>query len=134
MARKHRQGFTLIELMVVIVILGLIAGIAWQLTTDRVPLAKWDTTRTEMGELYKALEAYSLSNDGDYPENLEEIAGQFSGGRVPKDAFSKEPYIFERTDSGFLLTSYGSDGQRGGDAKPEADIIFNERGQLEPAE
>ena len=133
MARKHRRGFTLIELMVVIVILGIIAAIAWRATVNNIPISQWETTRTEMAELHKALLDWSVNHDGDYPESLDEIADSFPGGRVPVDGF-KEPYIYERRERGFSLKSLGADKAEGGQDKADRDIVFDERGQMEPAE
>jgi type II secretion system protein G len=133
MARTHRRGFTLIELMVVIVILGIIAAIAWRMTTDNVPDSKWDIARTEMAEITKALQEWSMKHEGEFPDSLDEVAAQFPAGRTPLDPF-KEPYLYERTDEGFTLTCLGADKAEGGAEKPDADIIFDHRGQLQPAE
>ena len=131
MARKHRRGFTLIELMVVIVILGIIAGIAWRVTVNNIPTSKWEAARTEMAEIQKALLDWSINNDGEFPDTLDDIADKFAGGRTPVDPF-KEPYQYERTEKGFTLICLGADKVAGGADKADLDIVFDERGQAHP--
>jgi general secretion pathway protein G len=133
MARKHKRGFTLIELMVVIVILGIIAGIAWRVTVSNVPTSRWEAARTEMAEITKSLQEWSLDNGGEFPDSLNQVADQFAGGRVPVDPF-KEPYQYERTEKGFTLTCLGADKVTGGTEKADLDIVFDERGQAQPEE
>lgn len=134
MADTRRRGFTLIELMVVILILGIIGTIGFFYATGNVGPAKWESARTEMAEIQKALLNWSLNHDGDFPDSLDAIAGDFPGNRVPTDPFSKDPYHYERTETGFQLICLGSDQVEGGTEKHARDIVFNEKGQLEPAE
>lgn len=128
----NRSGFTLVELMVVIVILGIIGTMAFVFVLDKPDRAKWTKAQTEMGEIQKALNTYALEHDGEYPADLSEIAGEgkaFPQG-VPKDPFSKEDYIYEPLDRGFELICLGKDGVEGGEEIPDKDIIFTESGQL----
>lgn len=133
MQRKQRRvsGFTLVELMVVIVILGIIGTIAFVFVMDNPDKAKWEKARTEIGEIQKALNLYATSNDGDYPEDLEAIADKMPGGKVPVDPFTKEAYTYEITETGFIITCLGKDGSEGGDEVPNTDILCDERGFIE---
>lgn len=129
--RQKRRGFTLVELMVVIVILGIIGTIAFVFVLDNPDKAKWEKARTEMGEIHKALSTYALSNDGRYPDSLEEIGKSFPGGKVPSDPFTKDMYSYESTGDTFRLVCLGKDQAEGGADIPNRDIVFDERGLLE---
>lgn len=129
--RKTRRGFTLVELMVVIVILGIIATMGFVFLMDKPDDAKWDTAKTTMSEIQKALNMYKLNDGGEYPDSLEALSTQkyFPNG-VPKDPFSKDDFVYETTETGFLLKCLGKDQAEGGEGKPNADIIFNEAGEV----
>lgn len=127
--RKNRAGFTLIELMVVIVILGIIGTMAFVFVLDKPDKAKWTKAQTEMGEIQKALNDYSLENDGNYPDSLEAIATKF-GGNMPKDPFTKEDFLYEPSGSDFTLKCLGKDQAEGGAEVPDKDIVFTKTGNV----
>lgn len=134
--RKQRRGlsssgFTLVELMVVIVILGIIGTIAFVFVLDNPDKAKWEKARTEMGEIHKALGVYAVENDNTYPDSLEAISKSFPGGKVPSDPFTKSPYQYEPQGDTFRLICLGKDQAEGGAEIPNRDIVFDERGLLE---
>ena len=129
--RKTSRGFTLIELMVVIVILGIIGTMAFVYVLDKPDEAKWEKARTEMSEIHKALGMWAVNHDNEYPETLEEIAVDFPGGKVPLDPFTKQPFLYEPSESGFLLICLGKDKAEGGEKKADRDIHFDERGLLQ---
>jgi general secretion pathway protein G len=128
--RQRRKGFTLIELMVVIVIIGIIGTMAFVFLGGEPDRARWERARTEMGQIHTALSRYQLDH-GEYPDSLEAVAGSFSNDRIPRDPFTREPYIYERTERGFRLISYGADQSEGGDEIPDRDIEYTERGYVE---
>ncbi len=126
---RNNRGFTLIELMVVIVILGIIGTMAFVFVLKNPDEARWTKAQTEMAEIVKALNTFHLKNGGQYPQNLDEVGDQFNG-KVPVDPFSKQPYDYQpgSNGNGFTLTCLGKDEAAGGDKVPEKDIVFTERG------
>jgi general secretion pathway protein G len=128
--RNKKRGFTLIELMVVIVILGIIATMAFVFVLDKPDETRWTTAQSEMAEITKALNDYALNHDGDYPDSLEVLTEKHFPNGVPKDPFTKEDYLYETTDTGFTLTCLGKDLAEGGAEKPNKDIVYNEAGLI----
>ncbi|GEA09459.1 type II secretion system protein GspG [Alteromonas sp. KUL42] len=124
---KHSRGFTMIELLVVLVILGLLAGLVGPQFFGKVDSSKVRTAETQVKMLKMALQTYRL-DVGQYPPSLEGLrtapneAKQYWDGPyleegVPLDPWNND-YIYEingKADHGFYLYSYGADGQPGGD-------------------
>ncbi len=135
----NSRGFTLIEIMVVIVILALLAALVGPKIMGRSDDAKVADAKVQIRNLESALKFYKLDN-GFYPSTEQGLAALISkptsgvipknykeGGyleskQVPKDPW-KNDYIYlspgEHGD--YDLCSYGADGAKGGDAK-SADI------------
>ena len=126
--RNDRRGFTLVELMVVIVILGIIGTMAFVFVLDKPDKAKWTKAQTEMGEIQKALNTYALEHDSEYPDSLEVLTETYFKSGLPKDPFTKDDYIYERTPTGFRLMSLGMDKAPGGGEIPDRDIVYEENG------
>jgi general secretion pathway protein G len=132
---KNRTGFTLIEIMVVIVILAMLAALVGPKLMGRTDDAKIQTTRTQIGNLETALKLYKLDN-GTYPSTEQGLNALISkptvgiipksykdGGylektQVPKDGWGNDYlYISPGEHSDYDLFSYGADGAKGGDGK-----------------
>ncbi len=120
--RKNRRGFTLVELMVVIVILGIIGTMGFVFLMDKPDDAKWDTAHNQLLEIQKALDMYKLDN-GNYPESLDELEGKYFKSGVPKDPWTKDNFQYEVSEDDFRLVCLGKDKAEGGDAKPNKDIV-----------
>jgi general secretion pathway protein G len=129
-------GFTLLELLVVVLILGLLAGFVAPRYFSQVGKSEVNVARAQIDALAKALDQYRLDT-GRYPSaeiGLEALVtrpanepkwnGPYLRKAVPLDPWGK-PYIYrvpgEKTD--FDLMSYGKDGQAGGSGE-NADIAY----------
>jgi general secretion pathway protein G len=126
-------GFTLLELLVVMVIIGLLASYVGPRYFSQVGKSEIKTARAQIDALEKALDQYRL-DIGHYPTTEQGLSALVSpptneprwGGpylrkNVPPDPWGN-PYLYKQPgDHGeFDLLSYGNDGQPGGEA---ADIV-----------
>lgn len=124
---RFRAGFTLIELMVVVVILGILGAMAFGYYMNVPDEVRWKTAKLEMGEVRKALDAYRLEH-GEYPERLAELSNiDLSKARNP---FSKREFDYERGHDGttYSLKFLGKDDVEGTAPIPDEDVIMTERG------
>ncbi len=133
--RAKARGFTLIELMVVLVIIGVLAALIVPNVLDRTDDARATAARTDINNLMQALKLYKLDNQR-YPsaeQGLEALVKRPSAGAVPpnwRSYLSKLPadpwgrpyqYIYPGVKGEIDVFSLGADGQAGGDGK-NADI------------
>lgn len=139
MDRKEwaRAGFTLIEIMVVIIILGLLAGLVIPRLVGRTEEAKRTQVKLQIRNLEQALKLFKLDN-GFYPSTEQGIQALVtkpeigrippnyrSDGyldRVPKDPWGSEyTYISPGEHGDYDIIAYGADGVPGGEGE-DADI------------
>lgn len=137
--KKNREkGFTLIEVMVVIIILGILAGIVGVNVMGHIEDARRTQARTQIETFKTALKLYRLDN-GSYPsteQGLQALVTRPEVGKLPRkwreggyiDNIPMDPWGFEyiymspgMQGREFDITSYGDDNEPGGDGK-DADV------------
>lgn len=127
--RERASGFTLIEIMVVLVIIGVLAALIAPNVLDRASDAKVTAARTDVNNLMQALKLYKLDNQrfpsGD--QGLEALVRKPSAGPVPPnwkpylDKLPNDPwgrpyqYLNPGVKGEIDVFSLGADGQPGGE-------------------
>ena len=141
MNNKSREAFSLIELMIVILILGLLAAMVMPSLTGKGEEAKRDLSCVQMKSIYNgALDMFKINNSI-YPstsEGLEALvsnpdsdkypnyspSGYFKDGKLPKDSWGSN-FIYTNDSGSIEIISLGADKKEGG--KDEAaDIKMSE--------
>ena len=132
--RIRRRGFTLLEIMAVVVIMGLLMGIVGTAVFSQIDKARVNTTRAQIEQLEAALTFYQMDN-GRFPTTEQGLlsliqqptiapeprsynpAGYLRKKQLPNDGWGN-PYQYEmpgtNNTDGFDLWSLGADGQPGG--------------------
>ena len=133
-ARHHRQAFTLVEIMVVIVIIGLLAGAVTMSVRSYLVAGKQNVAKMEITNITQALQTFYSTYDR-YPSNeegLEALAApsdQYVDGllsKVPVDPW-KNSYQYNQPGrkGPFEVVSFGADGREGGEGA-DRDISSDE--------
>jgi prepilin-type N-terminal cleavage/methylation domain-containing protein len=99
----NRKGFTLIELMIVVVIIGLLAAIAIPNFTRMTNRAREARVKVNMHSLQLAAEDFGLISGGRYPDDASDTAdnGQTLVQLIPGGAFPENPFTNSPTIVGF---------------------------------
>ena len=136
----RRSGFTLLELIVVVIVLGLLAGLVAPQIFGRVSEARDVAAKTQMSLIGTALDNYRLDNGG-YPSTEQGLSalrerptrgtpatnwrGPYLRKEVPQDPWGK-PFVYrspgDRNPGGYDLMTFGRDGKTGGTGE-DVDII-----------
>jgi type IV pilus assembly protein PilA len=113
---KKREGFTLIELMVVILIVGILAAVAIPLMRGRIDSAKWSEGKSIMGTIATAIRAYAAEKGtatdvtGDETSvtmaELGFAASDFDGTYFSEDDFTWD-IVYDETDDPVLQFTIG---------------------------
>jgi len=127
---RTRKAFTLLELMIVIVILGLLSALVLPNLLGKAESAKRQLVCIQMKQIQEALKSFKFDN-GMYPTTEEGLkallhnpdsekytnyaaSGYLDGKTLPKDPW-KHPYIYLNEEETINLISLGADGKEGGD-------------------
>ena len=122
MIRQHSKGFTIIELLIVMAILGMLAVMVAPNLFNQADSARRDAALSQISSLSNALDAHRL-DVGRYPDTLEGLVRNTSGrsswngpyirGNLPMDPWGNA-YQYSSDGSSFELMSFGADGRPGG--------------------
>jgi general secretion pathway protein G len=133
---RDKRGFTLIELMVVVVILGILAGLIIPKIMGRTDEARKLKARMQIEQLEQALKLYYLDS-GEYPTTEQGLnaliekpatepvpkrwreGGYLEKGKIPRDPWDT-PFVYVSPgvhSKDFDLVSYGADHEEGGEGK-----------------
>ena len=137
--KRVEHGFTLIEILIVIVILGILAGLIVPRIMGRPEEARRMKARVQIESIETALKLYKLDN-GVYPSTEQGLqalvetptigqaprkwrkGGYLEKGKVPRDPWDSDyVYLSPGLHGDFDLISYGPDGEPGGEGR-DADI------------
>jgi general secretion pathway protein G len=140
MNARLTRGFTLIEIMMVVVIIGILAALIIPNVVGRDDQARVTAAKSDLNGVANALNMYKLDNFH-YPstdQGLEALVTQPSGfpeaknwnpngylKKAPTDPWGT-PYVYISTNDGFELYSLGADGVEGGE-RYGADIHYEPR-------
>lgn len=140
-SKQPQSGFTLLEMMIVLVILASLIGFIAPKLLSRADDAKITVTKVQMRHITTALDVYKLDN-GHYPstsQGLEALINKPTGypeaknwksggylSKMPTDAWgNKFLYVSPGATSDYDLISLGADGTEGGDGD-SADISIDD--------
>ena len=119
MSKQQHRGFTLLELLVVIVIIGLLAGYVAPRYFSQVGKSETQVARAQIDALEKALDQYRLDNRR-YPTSEEGLAAiqPYLKKTLPNDPWGR-PYLYRTPGQRgeYEVYSYGRDGKAGGNGE-----------------
>lgn len=128
--RKLSPGFTMMELLIVLVIIGLLAALVGPALFQRINPAKQSAARSQIENFMTALDTYFIDN-GHFPatqqglvvlrvkpENEDKWAGPYLKKDIPNDPWGN-PYQYRSPgrNGGYEVISLGSDGKEGGESE-----------------
>lgn len=118
----QKSGFTLIEMLLVVVIIGILAAVVLPKLTGRGKEASIAAAKASIENLSLALDMYEVDN-GSYPSSLQSLITKgpelnwkgpyLKKGEIPVDPWGKE-FVYGAKENGYEIRSYGPNGADGG--------------------
>ena len=109
--KRRARGMTLIEIMVVLVILGLIAGAIGYNVFNQLKEAQIRTATLDLKSISNGVDLYHVET-GQWPESLQQLVPKYIKD-LHKDPWGSE-YAYLRSGEGYEVYSYGPDKAQGG--------------------
>lgn len=131
---RHTRGFTLMELLIVLVIVGLLAALVGPTLYQQIKPARQSAARAQIENFATALDSFYIDT-GRYPTTQEGLGvlrikpdgdaawrGPYLKKEIPQDPWGK-PYVYlsPGRSGGYEIVSHGADGREGGEGD-DADI------------
>jgi general secretion pathway protein G len=129
--RQIRRGFTMVELMAILVIIGLLAAVVATNVIGKIDKAKVISTKANLKILHTAVMQFKMDTgrfpteeEGlmaliEQPSDIEnyEVGGYLETTEVPKDGWGREFYfeLYPESGKAFVIISWGADGEEGGE-------------------
>jgi len=135
---KMKSGFTMVELMAVLIILGLLMAVVVRNFVGSTDKARVTTTKANLKILHLAVNQFKMDT-GRYPYEDEGLRilieppddvmnyppdGYLDTTELPKDGWSRdfEYIMYPESGKSFVIKSYGADGEEGGEGY-DADLL-----------
>ncbi len=140
--RRLERGFTLIEIMIVVIIIGLLAGLVGPRLFGKLTQAKQKSAKAQIELFGTALDAFRLdagryptTEEGlkalrEKPSGLDAWKGPYLPKEIPLDPWGK-PYLYKSPGEHgeYDLLSYGLDGVEGGEGENEDVVSWKDLGK-----
>ena len=115
MMKRQCQGFTLVELLLVLFLVALLASLVVPVATRSIDQARESTLKEDLQVLRKAIDSY-YANTGRYPDNLSQLADKRYIRKVPVDPITERANSWievpvEGTRGGIIDVHSGAEGK-----------------------